>query len=188
MTSLRTTLYATIAAVVVALELIVPDRALAQAGTQASVRPRLRVGATTAAVRVDGRLDDPAWARVDSVELVQVEPREGAPPSARTVVRVLATSDAIVIGIRADDPDGDHLMSFSRQRDAPLSSEDHVKIVLDSYGDGRSGYVFAVNPDGARYDALVTDEGQSENANWDTVWVRKGAVWEHAGATLRSQS
>jgi hypothetical protein len=170
MTIPRTTLYATIAAMVGVLAPIVPGQVLAQAGAKSSARPRLRAGATNAALRVDGRLDEPAWAGVDSVELVQVEPREGARPSARTVVRVLATSDAIVIGIRADDPEGDHQVSFSRQRDASLSSEDHVKIVLDSYGDGRSGYVFAVNPDGARYDALVTDEGQSENANWDTVW------------------
>ena len=125
---------------------------------------------TSDAIRLDGRLDEPAWARADSVELVQVEPHEGAAPAGRSVVRVLATADAIVIGIRADDPDAGRLVSFSRQRDASLSSEDHVKILLDSYGDGRSGYVFAVNPDGARYDALVTDQGQSENADWDAVW------------------
>ncbi len=170
MTIPRTSLYATIAAMVGALVVVVPERALSQAGTNPEVRPRLRAGATSDAIRMDGRLDEAAWARADSVELVQVEPREGAVPAARTVVRVLATADAIVIGIRADDPDAGRLVSFSRQRDASLSSEDHVKIVLDSYGDGRSGYVFAVNPDGARYDALVTDQGQSENADWDAVW------------------
>ncbi|MFL5617964.1 MAG: DUF5916 domain-containing protein, partial [Gemmatimonadaceae bacterium] len=83
---------------------------------------------------------------------------------------MLATSDAIVVGIRADDPDAGSIVSFSRQRDASLASEDHVKIVLDSYGDARSGYVFAVNPTGARYDALIVDEGQSENADWDGIW------------------
>ena len=170
MTIPRTSLYATIAAMVGALVVVVPERALSQAGTSPQVQPRLGAGATSDAIRMDGRLDEAAWARADSVELVQVEPREGAVPAARTVVRVLATADAIVIGIRADDPDAGRLVSFSRQRDASLSSEDHVKIVLDSYGDGRSGYVFAVNPDGARYDALVTNQGQSENADWDAVW------------------
>jgi len=121
-------------------------------------------------IRADGRLDEPAWARADSIELLQVEPREGGVPPGRTIVRVLATADAIVIGIRADDPDAARIVSFSRQRDAALLAEDHVKIVLDSYGDGRSGYVFAVNPDGARYDALVTSQGQGENADWDAVW------------------
>ncbi len=164
------TIRATLVALVGALGVAIPEGALAQASAPPLTRPRLRAGVTADRIRTDGRLDEPAWARADSVELVQVEPREGAAPTARTVVRVLATANAIVIGIRADDPDAGRIVSFSRQRDAALASEDHVKIVLDSYGDGRSGYVFAVNPDGARYDALVTNQGQSENADWDAVW------------------
>ena len=177
----RSTLLATIAVTVCAPALAVPERAFAQTGAPVVARPRLRVGGSADGLRVDGRLDEPSWARADSSELVQVEPREGAIPAARTVLRVLVTVDAIVIGIRADDPDAGRIVSFSRQRDAVLANEDHVKIVLDSYGDGRSGYVFAVNPDGARYDALVTDQGQGENADWDAVWqaatVRTPTGW-----------
>ena len=153
-----------------ALGVAIPEGAFAQVSAPAVTRPRLRASVTADRVRADGRLDELAWARADSVELVQVEPREGAAPTGRTIVRVLTTADAIVIGIRADDPDAAGIVSFSRQRDAALTNEDHVKIVLDSYGDGRSGYVFAVNPDGARYDALVTNQGQGENADWDAVW------------------
>lgn len=132
-------------------------------------------------VRLDGRLDDSAWAGADSVTLTQVEPTQGAAPTMRTVVRVLTTGDAIVVGIRADDPDPSRIVGYARQRDAVLDNEDHVKIVLDTYGDGRSGYVFAVNPNGARYDALVVSQGEGENANWDGVWkaatARTSAGW-----------
>lgn len=131
-------------------------------------RLQLSVASASAGVRLDGRLGDPAWASADSIELTQVEPRQGARASARTVVRVLAAGDALVIGIRADEPD--RLVSFARQRDATLDSEDHIKVVLDTYLDGRSGYVFAVNPSGARYDALITSEGRAENPNWDGAW------------------
>jgi hypothetical protein len=61
-------------------------------------------------------------------------------------------------------------VSFARQRDATLDIEDYIKIVFDSYHDGRSGYVFTVNPNGARYDALIANTGGGENANWDAVW------------------
>ena len=135
----------------------------------ADERPRLRASPATT-IRLDGQLSEAAWATADSVELFQVEPREGAKATPRTVVRVLVTGDAVVVGIRADDPEPGRIVSFARQRDASLSSEDHMKIVLDTYRDGRSGYVFAVNPNGARYDALVTDQGNSENANWDAIW------------------
>lgn len=142
----------------------------------------LRVGVFSGAIRVDGRLDELAWGTADSItDLVQVEPIEGGLPSGRTVVRVLANADEILFGLRADDPEPSRLVSFARDRDAVLSNEDHIKIVLDTYRDGRSGYVLAVNPNGARYDALVSGQGETENANRDAVWqaasVRTATGW-----------
>ncbi|MFN2566956.1 MAG: carbohydrate binding family 9 domain-containing protein [Gemmatimonadaceae bacterium] len=128
-------------------------------------------GALRGGLRLDGVLDEPVWMSADSItDLVQIEPREGAAPTGRTIVRVLAGENELVIGVRADDPEPTGIVAFARERDAPLANEDHIKIVLDTYLDGRSGYVFAVNPNGARYDALVADQGEGENANWDTVW------------------
>lgn len=143
----------------------------AATGRVTTAAPALRAGVLTGPLRLDGRLDEPAWAAADSItNLTQIEPVEGARPMGRTVVRVLADADAVVIGIRCDDPDPGRLVAFARERDAALASEDHLKIVLDTYRDGRSGYVFAVNPNGARYDALVAGQGESENANWDAIW------------------
>ena len=134
-------------------------------------RPTLRIGSSAGAIRLDGELSEPAWATADSIAtLTQVEPNQGAAPSARTVVRVIATADVIVFGVRADNPPGVTPVAFARQRDALLDSEDYIKIVLDTYLDGRSGYVFAVNPNGARYDALVANQGEGEDSNWDAVW------------------
>ena len=145
---------------------------LAPLGAQAGgERPSLRVGVATGVLRLDGRLDEAMWSRADSIgNLTQIEPVQGTAPSARTVVWVLATANDLVIGIRADDPEPARITAFARERDAPLANEDHIKLVLDSYRDGRSGYVFAVNPNGARYDALVSNQGEGENANWDAVW------------------
>ncbi|MEJ2678384.1 MAG: DUF5916 domain-containing protein, partial [Gemmatimonadota bacterium] len=144
---------------------------------QADRRPTLRASALPPDLRLDGRLAEPAWAAADSIAgLTQVEPEEGGRPTSRTVVRVLASADALVVGIVAYDPAPDRIVSHARSRDADLDHEDHVKLVLDTFLDGRSGYVFAVNPSGARYDALVTSGGDfgggttSENENWDAVW------------------
>ena len=43
-------------------------------------------------------------------------------------------------------------------------------MVIDPFLDGQSGYIFAVNAFAARYDALVSDRGESENDDWDAVW------------------
>jgi hypothetical protein len=136
-----------------------------------TARPTLRPGTSATDLRLDGRLDEPAWMLADSIaNLTQIEPVEGMAPTGRTVVRVLLTRDAIVFGIRADDPDPARITSFARNRDASLTSEDHIRLVLDTYLDGRSGYVFIVNPFGARYDALVANQGEGENSQWDAIW------------------
>src|SRR5215204_3174860 len=157
----------------------------AAAGGQSTVaadRRAIRVGASSQGIRLDGELREAVWQTVDSIPtLTQVEPRQGDSPSARTVIRVVTTGDAIVFGVLAENPPGVASVAFARQRDAALANEDHVKIVLDTYLDGRSGYVFAVNPNGARYDALVANQGEGENANWDAVWeaatARTAAGW-----------
>lgn len=148
--------------------------AAAQAQDQ-NTRPSVRITPVTGDIRIDGHLSEAVWSTADSIAgLTQVEPDQGAAPSMRTVVRVIATADAIVVGVRADDPEPSRIVSYARQRDAILDSEDHIKIVLDTYLDGRSGYVFAVNPSGARYDALV-NQGAGENASWDAVWEAAAA-------------
>ena len=152
------------------------------AQSDGSARPAIRLGEAESKIRIDGRLSEPAWSTADSIGgLTQIEPVEGAGPSMRTVVRVITTGDAIVIGVRADDPQPSRIVSFARQRDATLDSEDHIKIVLDTYLDGRSGYVFAVNANGARYDALVASQGEEENSSWDAIWeaatARTTAGW-----------
>lgn len=135
-----------------------------------SVRPVLRVGSGSS-IRLDGVLDDQAWTQSDSIaNLTQIEPVEGSAPTGRTVVKVAVIGDAIVFGVRADDPDARNITSFARNRDASLTSEDHIRVVLDTYLDGRSGYVFIVNPHGARYDALVANQGEGENPQWDAIW------------------
>ena len=154
----------------------------AQTPATTADRPQLAVVAASGAIRLDGRPDEAAWGTADSITaLTQSEPRAGAASSARTVVKVLATGDALVFGIRAEYAQGVPVVAYARERDNALTNEDHVKIVLDTYLDGRSGYVFAVNANGARYDALVANQGEGENPDWDAIWEsstqRSAAGW-----------
>jgi hypothetical protein len=141
-------------------------------------RPTLRVGTLAPSFILDGRLGDAAWAGApDSIaRLTTVEPREGGTPVARTSVKVLASPDELVLGIRCDDPDPTRIAAPSKGRDAFLdefSDEDHVLLVFDTFQDGRSGYVFAVNASGARFDGLVVAQGEETNSAWDAIWEAK---------------
>ncbi len=144
--------------------------------------PVLRAGTPAGEMRIDGRLDELAWMAADSIsDLTEVEPQQGGRPSGRTVVRVLADDRAIIVGIMAHDADPSRIVSYAVQRDAPLASEDHIRFILDTFGDGQSGYIFAINPAGARFDALIGERGKGENANWDAIWeaatTRTDAGW-----------
>ncbi len=133
--------------------------------------PEVEAGVLDGALTVDGVLDEPAWRTAPAVDaFTQSDPVEGAPPSGRTSVRVLAGTKALAIGIECDDPEPDGIVSFSVARDASLRNEDHVRIVLGPFLDGRSGYLFAVNPSGARYDGLIEPGGENDDPNWDGIW------------------
>jgi hypothetical protein len=112
-----------------------------------------------------------AWTSTEASDaFAQSDPGEGSAPTFRTIVRVLASEHALVIGIQCDDPDPDGIVSYSVRRDAALGQEDHIRIALGPFLDGRSGYVFAINPRGARYDGVINAGGESENAEWDGIW------------------
>jgi hypothetical protein len=138
-------------------------------------RPKLRAGVLPQGFVLSGRLSDPAWKlAADSVTgLTTIEPREGEVPTARTVIKVLANAHELVVGAHCYDPDPSGIVSYSKARDAALDEEDHLVLVLDTFQDERSGYAFAVNPSGARFDGLVTAQGEEVNSAWDTIWDAK---------------
>jgi hypothetical protein len=145
--------------------------AAVSAFAQPAEPPAVGASALGPALRVDGVLDEPEWGlAVPSADLVMVEPRQGDRAHGRAVVKVLAGPKALVFGIRCDDPEASGIVSFTKERDGDFEREDHVVVVLDPFLDGRSGYAFAVNPGGARYDALVEPGGEDSNKNWDGEW------------------
>ena len=152
------------------------------AQTQQPAAPHLRAGRLLHRLELDGRLTEPDWTTADSIAaLTQVTPVAGAVPPGRTVVRVLANTKEIVVGVVAYGSPGVPITGYGKARDADPGDEDHIALVLDTFRDGRSGYVFAVNPLGARFDGLVIRQGESINENWDGIWeaatARDGNTW-----------
>src|SRR5258706_556227 len=143
----------------------------AAAQTPEEPETAIRAGAANGDIRLDGAFDESAWASADSIQLTMIEPTEGAAPTFPTTVRLLVRPSALFIGISCADSAAAGIVSFTKQRDGSLRNEDSIKIVLDTFLDGRSGYVFQVNPSGARYDALINPGGDSENSNWDGIWM-----------------
>ncbi|HDL19621.1 MAG TPA: hypothetical protein ENH29_11255 [Bacteroidetes bacterium] len=140
----------------------------------AAQKTSLLTGKLPKDLKLDGRLTEPAWFETDSISnLTMIEPEEGKKPSNRTVVKVLANAGDLVFGFDCRDRNADGIVAYSKSRDAELRREDNIRFVLDTFMDGRSGYVFAINPLGARYDGLVSDQREGVNSNWDAIWEAK---------------
>jgi hypothetical protein len=140
-------------------------------GEAGDAPPTLQAGPLGVGHRTDGVLDEAEWsAAPEAADFLMVEPRQGERATGRTLLKVLAGPKALVLGIRCFDPDASGIVSFTKERDGDFDDEDHVAVVLDPFRDGRSGYVFAVNPGGARFDALVEPGGEGVDSNWDGQW------------------
>jgi hypothetical protein len=104
-------------------------------------------------------LGDPAWAGVASLtDFWQTAPDEGAPASQRTEVRILYTSDTLYFGVVCFDDNPAGIIVNESRRDSSLAETDSFQIVLDTYLDRQSGFVFGTNPTGLEYDGQVTNE------------------------------
>ncbi len=129
-----------------------------------------RVAAASSPIRLDGRLDEPAWAAADSItDFHQREPTEGAPASERTVVRIVRDAGALYVGVRAEDRDASGLRATQLRRDADLESDDNITLMIDSFRDRRSAFFFRTNPNAAMWDAQLAGV-EERNVNWNGIW------------------
>jgi len=130
-------------------------------------------------IRVDGVLGEPAWARAAAVgPLLQSDPKEGAPPSEETEVRVLFDADNLYFGITCRDRTPSAIVSTQLARDADLEVDDHVIVVIDPFLDHRNGFFFMVNPGGARADGQISNNSEHLSFDWDGIWDARTRVTE----------
>ncbi len=126
-------------------------------------------------ITIDGSLREEDWDNAVPVDVfTQRELVEGAAASERTEVRVLYDKENLYIGVLCLDSDPGAIISKEQKRDSGMASDDSFSILIDTFMDRRSGYLFITNPNGTRYDALVKtgDMGASGDADesWNAVW------------------
>ena len=143
---------------------------------------RVRAAPASAPPVIDGVLDEVAWSSAGRIDqFVQQEPNEGAPSSERTEFYVLYDAEALYLGLRAWDSSPEGVTATEMRRDSDrILEEDNFQIILDTFNDSRSGYMFVTNPLGAQLDQQVFNEGEGEalpgrplsnvNKDWDGVW------------------
>ncbi|MDO8834471.1 MAG: DUF5916 domain-containing protein, partial [Vicinamibacterales bacterium] len=106
---------------------------------------------------VDGRLDEPAWARATRLSgFSEYRPVDGQRASERTDILIWYAPNALYIGVRAYDSQPGSVRATVADRDN-LDRDDSIRIFLDTFNDRRRAFIFGVNPLGVQEDGVQTE-------------------------------
>ena len=135
----------------------------------------LSITASATAIRatrppiIDGRDDDAVWQSTPRFsDFRQFQPRIDSAPSLRTEFRAAYDDRNLYVFVRMFDPHPDSIMHALTRRDVRGPS-DQIKLLIDSYFDKRTGFEFAVNPDGVKRDYSMSNDG-NEDDSWNGIW------------------
>ncbi len=132
-------------------------------------RPSIQAVRVVHGPAIDGRLDDAVWACAPvGGPLYESYQHPGQFMTERTEFRVLYDDKNLYIGVWCFDSDPAGILAREMEHDGRVS-DDYCYVLLDTFHDRRNGYLFTVEPLGARSESLVTDN-TVVNRNWDGLW------------------
>jgi hypothetical protein len=142
-----------------------------------------RVPPTATAVRVttppklDGALDDPAWVTAPSATGFRRDvPSDGKPATEDSDIRVVYDDHALYVGARLFNRDRKGISRRLSRRDSFTVFNDVFFVLIDSYHDHSTAFVFGATPAGERRDAIQSGDGGNIDGSWDPVWQVKTQV------------
>ena len=144
--------------------------AFSRAAAQARPVPAYEVSRTTTPVRVDGRPDEPAWARAGSVGDFVLN-GDGAPAPYRTEAKVLYDDRFIYFFFRSAD---ENVWATMRRRDEHLWHEEVVEVFLQADPRQPSYIELEVNPLGTMLDIYLLDRRRPLHYE---SWNSAGLKW-----------
>ena len=156
------------AAAFAALLLALPQQSASTISATDSTTTAVAVRANRAPA-IDGRGDDVVWREAPKFShFRQFQPKVNIAPSFRTEFQVAYDEKNLYAFVRMFDPHPDSIMHALSRRDVRGPS-DQIKLIIDSYNDKRTGFQFAVNPDGVKRDFTISNDSQ-EDGSWNGIW------------------
>lgn len=148
---------------------VVPQGPMAERPPRESASASATAALARQAPTIDGRNTDAVWREAPKVSgFRQFEPRVDADASFKTEFQVAYDERTLYVFVRMYDPHPDSIMHALSRRDVRGPS-DEVKLLIDSYDDKRSGFEFAVNPDGVKRDFAMSNDGNLDDS-WNGIW------------------
>lgn len=122
-------------------------------------------------LKIDGNLSDSVWQLSQKISnFTQRELVYGEPSTEKTEVAVAYNKDFLYVAVWCYDKAPNKIIAKEFKRDFDYSLDDNFIIIIDTYNDLRNGFMFITNPNGARADLQVFNNGGSTNTFWNGVW------------------
>jgi len=142
---------------------------------QALEKKRYEATFVNSAPVINGVLDDDAWQSGSWGDgFTQNEPYNGREASQKTEFKILFDEDNLYVAVKAYDTNPDSIVNRLSRRDQV--DGDLVGIIIDSFHDLRTGFLFGVSSAGVKYDQMFSNDGQNEDSSWDPNWWVKTSV------------
>jgi hypothetical protein len=87
---------------------------------------------------------------------------------------VLYDNDNIYLFVRAYDTEPDKISKIMSRRDN--FNGDMIFVEVDSHFDKQTDFLFCASASGAKSDAAISDDGMSEDDNWNPIWYMKTSI------------
>lgn len=122
-------------------------------------------------ITLDGLLEEDVWdSAVHITNFTQRELNFGQSVTERTEVAIVYSKENMYIGVWCYDSDPENIIAKEMKRDFSYHLDDNFIVIFDTYRDKRNGFMFVTNPNGARADYQIFNNGSSVNASWNGVW------------------
>ena len=130
---------------------------------------------TNEPIILDGKLTKSIWQTTPAINnFTQRELDFGKPSSELTKVAIVYDQLAMYIGVWCYQQPGSIRAKYM-QRDFFYSEDDNFQVAISPFNDKRNGYLFIINPNGARADLLISGNEQA-NQDWNGVWDTRTTV------------
>ncbi|MEM6370122.1 MAG: DUF5916 domain-containing protein [Myxococcota bacterium] len=146
--------------------------------TAEAAPPSLVAAPRMGPIVVDGRLDEPDWARAQpGLRFIERVPTPGAPAPDGHELRVLVDDEALYVGVRLPLPEGRPPRALELTRDSfDVFDDDAISLKLDVRADQRTTVGFVINAAGTQLDYLALESGKQFRREYDAVWTAKTTV------------
>lgn len=148
---------------------------------QVTERPTLTAKKVAKSIKIDGKLDEPAWKEASAANnLIEFRPTpfKQSASTNRTETFLMYNDEGIYFGGKCYEPTLDSISKELVGRDG-FGNNDFIGISFDTYKDNQNGFEYFITPLSEQFDAKLSvgnNNNGGEDFSWNAVWEGKSII------------